>query len=145
VDLGGHIGPLAPSIRLGIEYSTSTPVSVDGAKVTLSLAALALEACPTRVDLGVLSLRPCVRVDGGVRIAAAADVPNAHTEQRPWVDLGAMLHVRARVAGPLFVDVGGGVLFAVTQDWVYLAPAITVYTVPPVGGRGEVAVGVEFP
>jgi hypothetical protein len=144
VDLGGRFGALAPSVRLGIEYSTSAPVSVDGAKVTLSVGALSLEACPTQANLGALSLRPCVRVDGGVRIATATDVPNGHTELRPWVDLGAMLHVRARVAGPLFVELGGGLLYAVTQDWVFLAPSIGVYTVPPVGGRGEAAVGVEF-
>lgn len=144
MDLGGRVGALAPSVRLGLEYSTSAPVSVDGAKVTLSLAALSLEACPIRADLGALSLRPCVRVDGGVLIAAGADVPNAHTELRLWFDLGAMLHARARVAGPLFVDVAGGLLYAATQDWVYLSPDITVYTVHAVGGRGEVAVGVEF-
>ena len=51
---------------------------------------------------------------------------------------------RVRVAGPLFADVGGGLLFALVEDRVYLAPDITVYTVPAVGGRGEVAVGVEF-
>jgi hypothetical protein len=63
---------------------------------------------------------------------------------RPWLDLGATLHLRAAIAGPLFLDLSGGVLVAAFEDRVYLSPDITVYAVPPVGGRAEVAIGIEF-
>jgi hypothetical protein len=44
----------------------------------------------------------------------------------------------------MFVDLGGGALFDVVRDRVFLSPDITVHQVPPVGLRGEVAAGVEF-
>ena len=144
VDLGRRIGNLRPVIRLGLDYSSSAPASTDGAIVTFSNALLSLEGCPTTWDLGRISFLPCARFDGGVRIAAGEGIPNARTVVRPWVDLGAMARFRIRVRGPSFVDLGGGVLFAAVQDRVFLSPDVTVHSVPALGGRGEIALGVAF-
>ena len=144
VDLGRRVGNLHPVIRLGLEYSSSAPASTDGAIVTFSNALLSLEGCPTTWDLGRISFLPCARFDGGVRIAAGEGIPNARTVVRPWVDLGAMARFRIRVGGPSFVDLGGGVLFAAVQDRVFLSPDVTVHSVPALGGRGEIALGVAF-
>ena len=144
VDLGRRVGSLRPAIRLGLDYSSSAPASVDGARVTFSNALLSLEGCPTTWDLGRISFLPCARFDGGARIAAGEGLPNARTVVRPWLDLGAMIHFRIRVGGLSFADLAGGVLFAAIQDRVFLSPDVTVHSVPALGGRGEIALGVAF-
>jgi hypothetical protein len=144
VEFGRRIGSLTPTLRAGLEYSSSAPASADGARVTFASALLSLEGCPTSWELGGLSLRPCARFDGGARIIGAEDIPNARRVARPWLDLGAMVHLRLGLAGPLFADLAGGTIFALVRDHVVLAPDITVQTVPPLGGRGEIALGVTF-
>ena len=147
-EIGTRAGTLVPSFRLGVEYAESAPVSNDGARVTFADALAFLEACPTAWALGRLSLRPCARVEGGLRVTASEGIPGAHSVTRGWLDLGATLHVRARVAGPVFVDLGGGPLFPLLRDRVYFSPdspEFTVHEVPPVGARGEIGVGLAFP
>jgi hypothetical protein len=148
-DLGGRIGRLTPVLRVGLEYSTSAPVTANTARVSFANAMVSLEGCPTAFDLGALTLLPCARVDAGARFAAGENIPNGHRETRPWFDVGAMAHLRIRVARSVFVDLGGGVLFAAIEDRVFLqgspeVPEVNVYTVPTFGARGEVALGVEF-
>jgi hypothetical protein len=48
------------------------------------------------------------------------------------------------LGGPVFVDLGVGLLFPTVRDRVFLAPETTVHVVPWVGGLGELALGVEF-
>ena len=147
-ELGAHAGALVPSFRLGVEYAESAPVSNDGARVTFADALAFLEACPTAWALGRLSLRPCARIGGGLRITASEGIPGAHSVTRPWLDLGATLHLRARIAGPVFVDLGGGPLFPLLRDRVYFSPdspEFTVHEVPSIGARGEIGVGLAFP
>lgn len=142
--MGDRWGALAPAVRFGLDVATTAPVFVDGARVTLANGILWIDGCPHAWAVGPITLRPCVRVDAGVRYAAADGIPNGHGELRPWLDVGAMAHVRSALGGPVFVDLGGGLFYAVVQDRVVLSPDITVYTVHPVGGRGEISFGVEF-
>lgn len=144
MDFGRRIGSLTPVIRVGLEYASSAPASADGARVTFTDALLSLEGCPTSWELGRLSLRPCVRFGGGARIIAAEDIPNARRVARPWLDLGAMVHLRLGLAGPLFADLAGGAILPLVRDRVFLSPDVTVQTVGPIGGRGEIAVGLTF-
>jgi hypothetical protein len=142
--MGGRWRALAPSVHVGVDYATTAPVLIDGARVTLANGILWVDGCPHSWELGPLALRPCVRLDVGVRVAASDGIPNGHSELRPWLDIGAMMHLRTALGGPAFLDLGGGLLFPVVQDRVYLSPDVTVYTVHVVGGRGDAAVGVEF-
>jgi hypothetical protein len=144
VDFGGKVGQLSPSLRVGLEYATSAAVTVDDASVTFADVLASIEGCPTGWELGRLSLRPCLRAGGGVRILTSANIPGHLTATRAWLDLGPMIHARVSVAGPLFVDVAGGALFNATQDQASFTPNIGVQSVPPFAGRGEAAVGVEF-
>jgi hypothetical protein len=145
-DLGGRIRRLRPSIRVGLEYSTSAPAVAGDARVAFANAILSIEGCPTAVDLGDLTLLPCVRVDGGARFATGENIAHDHGTVRPWFDVGPMAHLRIRVVRSVFLDLGGGVLFAAVQDRVFLdgSPPVTVDRVPAFGGRGEIALGVEF-
>jgi hypothetical protein len=131
-------------LRVGLEYASSAPASADGARVTFASALLSLEGCPTSWELGRLSLRLCARLGGGVRLIAAENIPNARGVARPWLDIGPMVHLRIGLAGPLFADLAGGTVFEVARDRVFLAPDVTVQTVPPLAGRGEFALGVMF-
>jgi hypothetical protein len=146
VDLGGRAGAWAPAARFGLEYASSAPAPHDGGNVHFSDAFLSLEGCPTAWDFGALTLRPCARVDGGLRMTEGEGIPGARRVVRPWFALGAMVHLRDRVVGPFFVDLAGGALFALVRDQVFSYPDApeAVHRVPLVSGRGELALGFEF-
>jgi hypothetical protein len=146
VDFGMRLGPLLPSLRVGFDYATSASVTVDAAPITFADVLAFVDACPTSLTLGPVAIRPCLRVDAGTRILTSADIPEAQVVYRPWLDVGAMVHVRVRLARGFFAEAGGGALFDAFQDDAFLSPAaeFPVHRVPPSGARGEVTVGVEF-
>jgi hypothetical protein len=86
----------------------------------------------------------CLRAEGGFRSTAGHDITGAESARRPWFALGPSAHFRWRFAGPVFAEIGGGVLFPMVRDRVYLAPDITVHQVPWIGALGEFALGVRF-
>jgi cell division septation protein DedD len=143
-DLRTPIGPLVPVITFGVGYGTSAPAIADGASVTFVNGLALLEACPFELGSDRAGIRPCVRMEGGVRRTTGHDIPRARGVTRPWLSLGASAHARWVVARPFFVEIGGAVLFPTVQDRVYLEPGFTVHEVPWIGGLGEIRVGVEF-
>jgi hypothetical protein len=143
-ELGGKMGSIRPAVRLGIGYAASAPAFADDARVTFSSILGLLEACPTTWGTRRASLRPCLRMEGGSRLTAGHDIPEAQAVRRPWFALGAAAHVRWFVAGLVFAELSGGALFPVVRDRVYLAPGTTVHEVPWIGGMGEFALGVDF-
>jgi hypothetical protein len=143
-DLKTPIGPLDPVVTFGVGYGTSAPALKDGATVTFANWLALLEACPIELGGDRAGIRPCVRMEGGIRRTTGHDIPGAHGVSRPWLALGASGHARWTVARPFFVEIGGGVLFPTVQDRVYLEPSSTVHEVPWIGGVGEIRVGVEF-
>jgi hypothetical protein len=143
-ELGGKLGSIRPALRLGVGYAASSPAFADDASVTFSSILGLLEACPTTWGTRRASFRPCLRMEGGSRLTAGHDIPEAQSVRRPWFALGAAARVRWLVAGSVFAELSGGALFPTIRDRVYLAPGTTVHEVPWIGGVGEFALGVDF-
>ena len=132
------------SMRLGASYLTSKSVVVDSATVSFRNWLAVLELCPRVWGGPELRFGLCVRVDGGVRIASAEDIPSGRSRPRPWLDLGPTAHARWFPRRHLFFDLGLGATFTAVQDRVYLRPDTTVHDAPSWGFLGELALGVDF-
>jgi hypothetical protein len=129
------------------DFGESAPVAVPGeagATVRFSRLLASLEGCPTRLPVGPLDLRACLRVEGGERTTAGEGLPNPQSVTRPWFALGVTAHIRAYLFRSLFADLGGLVLLPIVRDDVYARPSTPVQNVPWVGGGGELGHGVEF-
>jgi hypothetical protein len=146
-ELDTTLRQLPTSFRLGLEYVASAPARTDGALVELALAYAWLEGCAVPLNRR-LSVAACARLDAGVRIAQGQDIPDARTVPRPWVALGPTAHLRVRIAGPAFVDLGAGLFVPIVNDTVSFAPtnvaADQVYKVGFLGFRGDLGAGVVF-
>ena len=142
-----HLGPLSPLLVVAGDFGESAPVAVPGeagATVRFSRLLASLEGCPTRLPVGPLDLRACLRVEGGERTTAGEGLPNPQSVTRPWFALGVTAHIRAYLFRSLFADLGGLVLLPIVRDDVYARPSTPVQNVPWVGGGGELGHGVEF-
>jgi hypothetical protein len=140
---------LAPRFRLGADYAYTTRDAAPGS-VGLSNELIVLEACSGALQRETLTFLPCLRAQGGVRVASGHDIPGARSQRRADFDLGAAAHVRWRFAGPAFFELGGALLFPTVRDDVVIqegasaANLSSVYRVPTLGALGEFALGVEF-
>ena len=140
---------LAPRFRIGAAYAYKS-IAVTPGSVTLTNELITLETCSGVLQRSTLTFLPCLRAEGGVRIAAGHQVPDARSQQRPVLDLGVAVHVRWRFAGPAFLELGGAMLFPTVQDDVVIQQGAStsnvssVYEVPTLGALGEFALGVEF-
>ena len=133
----------APRFRLGANYAKKT-LAEDGGHVALTTTYLSFELCSGALHRGALTFLPCLRAQGGARLAEGVDLPGQRSELRGFLDLGAAAHVRLRFAGPAFIELGAALLFPTVRDNVVIRPGTTVYEVPAVGALGECALGVEF-
>lgn len=140
------LGSLRPEIRFGASYFTSADASRDGATVNFFEVLGAVGVCPTTVPAGVIQLSPCLQVDLGARSTSATGIPNARGDVRRWLSVDALLLARSRLASPLYLELGGGVMIPAWHDRVFLDlhPDVTVHTVPNLGFLGQIAVGIEF-
>jgi hypothetical protein len=147
VELGGQLGTLSPSYRLGVDYAWSGSAAAEGAKVTFSdVLGLVAVCSPPTVWWGEhFAAESCVRGDLGARSVTATNIVNGHTVNRFWADVGPELRLRLRPGARTFVELAAGLFFVVTQTQVDLSPSVEVTGVGLVGGRGEVSVGFEFP
>jgi hypothetical protein len=143
---------LAPSLRVGAGYDASV-VSVEptGAtspgSVKLSNYLMTLEVCSGALKSATLVALPCLRAQGGARVATGRDLPPPTGKTRPFLELGLAGHVRWRFARRFFAELGGALLFPTIRDTVFIEPKMAdtiVYRVPWVGGLGELALGFEF-
>jgi hypothetical protein len=145
---------LAPSLRVGAGYDASTvTVEPTGAtspgSVKLSNYLMTLEVCSGALKSVTLVALPCLRAQGGARVAAGHDLPQPTGKTRPFLELGLAGHVRWRFAGRFFAELGGALLFPTIRDRIVLdepkgQPTQVVDEKHKVGGLGELALGFEF-
>lgn len=133
----------APRFRLGANYAKKT-LAEEGGEVALTITYLSFELCSGALHRGSFTFLPCLRAQGGARLAEGVDLPGQRSELRGFLDLGVAAHVRVRFAGPVFIELGTALLFPTVRDHVVIRPDTPVYAVPAVGALGECALGVEF-
>ena len=79
--------------------------------------------------------------------ARATDLQHSTPQSQTWLVLGIVGHARAALAGPLFAELGAGLLFPALRHGVYITDSpqdVSVFHVPVVAGLGEFALGVTF-
>lgn len=138
------VGSFQPQLRLGASYAKSADASRDGAVVKFFEILGAAEGCPMLLRVAAVELWPCVRVDFGARSTAATGIPGAKGRVRPWFSIDALLYARLHLVAPLFLELGGGAMFPILHDRVFLQPELTVHQVPNVGFLGQMGLGIEF-
>lgn len=133
----------APRFRLGANYAKKT-FTREPVQVEFTTAFLSFEFCSGALHRGSFTFLPCLRAQGGTRNAEGGEeVPDPRSVLRGFLDLGVAGHVRYRLAGPAFIELGAAILFPTVHDQVLIRPD-TVYEVPRLGALGECALGVEF-
>jgi hypothetical protein len=91
---------------------------------------------------GRFRLDGCERTGFGIIDAHGLGALPSRRATRPWVTAGLAVALRARLAGPFFIEAAAHVAFAFEQDRFFLEPNVTVFQAPPL--TGEVGGGVGF-
>jgi hypothetical protein len=133
-------GIVDPALRLRFER-TATAASEDGA---FSRTGGAVDLCPIALRARSLRAQPCARVELAALYAAGRAVDPVRSDVRPWFAAGAVGRARLDLSAPLFLELEGGMLFAIVRDRFLVEPGTLVYRAPLVGATTAFAVGVAF-
>jgi hypothetical protein len=137
-DGGASVG-VAVSVASG--YATKDP---GGGHLLWGTATV--DGCPFRLALVAgASLSPCVPVEAGVLAVSGANVPNAKTQARPWVSVGALARVEVPLGASVIVEGHGGISAPLWRDTFYFLPTTDVYQPPSAVGWGGIALAVAIP
>lgn len=74
----------SPSLRVGLSRVQGDEMRAEGGSASFELGALSVDACPTRVAISAISLRPCLFGTYGRLRARGADTLDPRSVDRPW-------------------------------------------------------------
>lgn len=138
--LGEHVD-VGGAIRFERAGESATDATSGGADFTWTAGA---------VDLcligrgGRFRAHACARSHFGVIDAHGEGVTPERSATRPWVDVSLALAVRARIVGPVFIELGGSAGIALVQDRFFLEPNQTVFQVQAFTGHVGGGLGFEI-
>ena len=148
--LRGRIAPPhGPAFELGATIWAANQADSGGVGARFTLAEGVASVCPLATSAFGFELGACL----GVRVGAMQiggfgfDLVQAH--ERPTFGASLEGRVRRRLAGPLVVSLGPGLLLPIVRDrFFYSTPAgqkLEVFRMAPLIGTLEATLGVEFP
>jgi hypothetical protein len=142
---GGGLGVFATFVL----SSPSSAFLSPNVGATLSRIGLDLGVCAPGLGWSSRTLELCAGAEVG-RLRAFGFGLGANAEQNLWSFAAtAGIHLRQMIDGPLFVAAGARLVIPLERDRIaYLGPAgkpIEIYQAAPVGGSGELLIGVTFP
>jgi hypothetical protein len=146
VELAIFLATVHASVRVSLERSLSGAIDFRTATATFARTSAAVEACPWHAALARLEVAPCAIVEAGVLHADSSGVAAPAHSTRAWVAVGAGARAAVDVVGPLFVDVGAGLVVPLVRDNYYFAPDQSkVVSRPEVAGlRASLGLGARF-
>ncbi len=124
----------SPALRLGLELARSPTLRIPTGTAAFSLVAGRLEACPTRLTAGSLSLLPCLALEAGALRAGGTGTTYSTSVDRPWVTAGLAARAEIAVSRWISLEAQGALTLPFIRDSFYLEPDITAHDVPAVGG-----------
>lgn len=135
------------SVRLSLERSFTGLIDFQQGAATFTRTLGALDACPWRWAWGRVDLAPCAAVEAGALRGDGSDVPAPAHPTRAWVAVGASARATLDIHGPLFADLGAGILFPLLRDGFYFVPdpSKIVSQPEPAGFHATLGVGSRFP
>jgi hypothetical protein len=139
---------LAPAFRLSVHHTSEADVSIAQTNGAFVWTFARAEVCPWRFGLATsVDLRACGLVDAGVLSASGGSGAGflAGSHLRPWFTVGELARLGWAVAGPVRVELEGGLTLPLVRDTFAFDAATTVYPVPVVVGFAGAGVAVRFP
>ena len=133
-------GVVEPALRLRFER-TANAASEDGA---FSRTGGAVDLCPIALHARSLRAQPCARVELAALFAKGRDVVPVRSDVRPWFAAGPIGRARLELSGPVFLELEGGMMFAMVRDRFFVEPGTLVYRAPLVGATTAFALGLAF-
>jgi hypothetical protein len=137
---------LAPTVRLTVFAAENG--AFEARTASFLLVAGRVDACPVRLGLRDLSLRPCLAADLGTVRAEGIDAVSGGTGvagSEIWFDLAAVVRARwSPFGGRFFVEAEGGVFVPFNQSsFVYTHVPAPIDTPWSVGVEGSLTLGVR--
>lgn len=119
------------------------------------LSAARIGGCVQAIRFGLGSFAVCGEATGGVihsfPVSLATRVLSNDPGDHPWIGLSVGPRLRARIVGPLALEIGTDLLAAVARHDFSVArespsaQAFSIFTQPPVAGLLFIGVGVSIP
>lgn len=148
---GGSWGPLRPRLRVGLLYggtSRDQEGALAGARVGFAFVGASLAACPRDWALpGLVTLRPCLRLEGG-RLQAEAQggvLATAQAASSSWFGGGPTLLVSWSFTRALDGELEAGALFPVQRARYVVDPDVLVHHATAVSAFVALGVRVHGP
>jgi hypothetical protein len=133
-------GLVDPAFRIRFER-TATAASESGA---FTRTGGAVDVCPIALRARSLRAQPCARVELAALSVSGREVEPIRSDLRPWFALGPVARVRLELGSAVFIELEGGLLFAVVRDRFFVEPGTLVYRAPLAGATTAFAVGLVF-
>lgn len=138
---GEHVG-----VGGGLRFERAGETSVSattGVGADFTWTAASLDLCLV-LRTGPLRFNGCARGTGGAVEARGEGVTPQRSATRPWVDLGASMSLRLRIAAPVFFEIAGQIGVALVQDTFIVEPSTTVFQVPGFVAHAGAGLGFEI-
>jgi hypothetical protein len=137
-----------PELRLSALIMQSGTVTTNVGTATLTLRAVALEACPLRLALGAqAAFRPCAGAQVGELegFGKGSMLTQPRSASFPWYGTYVVGRIDATFLRILLVEAGAGAIIPLRRDSFYFGPNTPIYGVPAAGAVASAGVGVRFP
>jgi hypothetical protein len=138
-------GAWAPTVRAGFIETASETFSTSNGTASFAVRSALAEVCPIAARFARrATLRPCLLGEFGTLVATGLDTTNARSVERPWAAVGLEARLDVRLLGPLWVNVGAGVVSPVVVDRFVIGGA-TVFELPRATGQSAVGLSIAVP
>jgi hypothetical protein len=141
--------PRWPAIELGAAIWSANQAESGGVGARFTLAEGLVSACPLAMSAFGIELGGCLGVHVGAMQIGGFGFDLAQDHERPTFGASLEGRVRRRLAGPLVVSLGPGLLVPIVRDrFFYSGPAgqkLEVFRMAPLIGTLEATLGLEFP
>jgi hypothetical protein len=148
--LRGRISPPhGPAIELGAAIWSANQAESGGVGARFTLAEGTAAVCPLATSAFGFELGACLGVRAGAMQIGGFGFDLLQDHERPTFGASLEGRVRRRIAGPLVLTIGPGVLLPIVRDRFFYTTAtgqkLEVFRMAPLIGTLEATLGVEFP
>lgn len=133
----------APGLRVALAYAAAQR-SAGALTMRITTLTARLEPALVRLELGRITTRLLLALEGGAALADAAGAPRVDGAVRPWLRGGALGEIATDIAGPVGLELAGGALVALVRDSFVVEPTDFGVRVPLVSAVGRVGIYVRI-
>jgi hypothetical protein len=143
------VPPRGPAFEIGASVWPQEPLNTSWPGTSVDLVYASLSVCPLAITVAGASFFACAGVQvGSLRAQGGAFDPRYQHGQVVFDLTAAEVHVRRALLGPLFVAAGLGFLVPIVRDTILDVDPLQnhhQWSLSPVAGTAELALGIAFP